>query len=215
MLKTTSSVAIAGIVATLCAAAGTIGSAATGQESTSRPMVAKLTTTLVDAKLQSVAAEDPARPGYMVAVLYIPGVQLLMIAGQCDAIDTLRARLAANAYRDVYTDLHACSNPGSRLFIQDMSADGLGREPARDGAPFDIVYEHMTRQTRFDGDFKGQDLSAEEYNRRFTTIDAEYARLLSVLFQHVSGESSARPRERPSAPAVDRVLAREVQTYWP
>jgi len=197
-MRQTFSVVIAAMVATLCAAE-TSTSAATGPESASRPMAAQLTTILASAKLESVAAEDPARPGYMVAVLYVPGVQMLTIAGQCDSIEALRGQLAAKAYRDLYGNLQSCSNPASRLFIHDMAADGLEREPPHQGAPFDIVYEHMATRTKLDGDFKGQNLSADEYNQRFTTIDAEYARLLAILIQSVRDWSSARARAGSSA----------------
>ncbi len=89
-----------------------------------------------------------------------------MIAGRCHAIEAMRARLAAKAYRDVYADLHACAIADFRLFIQDMGADGLGCQRARDGSLFDIVYERMSQQTRFDGDFRGQGLSAQKYDQR-------------------------------------------------
>lgn len=186
MLTTTAVFRRGAIVAALCAAAGAIDITAAKQDSTSRALVRELTTILGASKFESLAAEDPTRPGHMMAVLYLPRVQLLMIAGRCDAIEAMRARLAAKAYRDVYADLHACAIGDSRLFIQDMGADGLGRQPARDGSAFDIVYERMSRQTKFDGDFKGQGLSAQEYDQRFITIETEYARLLSVLVSEFS-----------------------------
>jgi hypothetical protein len=131
--------------------------------------------------MESLATEDPSQPGQIVAVLHIPKVQLLLIAGRCASVDTLRARLATKAFRDAYTDLYSCATPDSRLFIHDMGADGLTPDRPRDGAPFDIVYEHGTRQTRFDGDPKAQRLTDDDYHRRFSAIDAEYARLVLLL----------------------------------
>lgn len=155
--------------------------AAEPQQPASEARVSELIAALDKQGLQSVAAQDPTRAGQLVAVLYVPGVQLLMITGRCDASEVLAARLAAAEYRDVYTDLHACAVDTTRLFIQDMSADGLWPEPRRSGAPFDIVYEQMTHRTRFDGDCRSQELTSAEYRQRFTTIDAEYARLASIL----------------------------------
>ena len=155
--------------------------AATTQESISRTVVAKLTTFLASHGLVSLAAEDPSRPGHIVAVLHIPNVQLLVIAGRCESVAALRARLTAKAYQDVYRDLHGCAAADSRLFIQDLGADGLIHERPRDGAPFDIVYQQMTKQTKFDGNFKAQEISAQEYRQRYHSIDAEYARLVSLL----------------------------------
>ena len=154
---------------------------ATNQESASRPLVAKLASFLAAQRLDSFAAEDPTRPGQVVAVLHIPNSQLLLISGRCEPPAAIRARLAAKAYRDAYSDLHGCAAADSRLFIQDLGADGLAIERPGEGAAFDIVYERMTQQTRFDGDFKSQKISGDEYRKRYAALDAEYARLASVL----------------------------------
>lgn len=181
MRHTKSPIVVVGLVFVFWVSAAGLEAANNSQESTSRSAVAKLTTFLASHGLDSIAVEDPSRAGHLVAVLHIPKVQLLVIAGQCGSIDSLRARLTAKAYRDVYTDLQACADADSRLFIQDLGADGLLPERTGDGAPFDIVYEHMTRQTRFDGNFKAQDISEAEYRERFAAIDAEYARLAALL----------------------------------
>lgn len=181
------SVAMVAVLAAVWAVPGTVvTNAAALQEPASQARVTELIAALDKQGLQSLAAEDPLRPDQIVAVLYVPRVQLLTIAGHCAATEALRARLAAAAYRDVYTDLHACAAADTRLFIQDMSADGLRAEPRQNGAPFDIVYERMSRRTLFDGDFKSQQLTSEQYEERFTALDAEYARLVSVLVDSVS-----------------------------
>jgi hypothetical protein len=173
------------LVVALCGVVQPVTAATTGQESTSHAVVARLTAFLISHGLDSLAAEDRSRPGVIVAVLHIPKSQLLVIEGRCSAVDALRARLATKAYRDVYSDLQGCATADSRLFIQDLGADGVLFEPREDGAPFDIVYEKMTRQTRFDGNFKAQQLSEQEYRQRFQTIDAEYSRLVSLLLEGV------------------------------
>ena len=181
------SVAMVAVLAAVWAVPGTIvNTAAAPQEPASQARVTELIAALDKHGLQSLAAEDPSRLDHVVAVLHVPRVQLLTIAGRCAATEALRARLAAAAYGDVYTDLHACAAADTRLFIQDMSADGLRPDPRRNGAPFDIVYERMSRRTLFDGDFKRQQLTSEQYDERFAALDAEYARLVSILVDFVS-----------------------------
>lgn len=169
------------VVLALYALAATPVSASSQHDEGSAAIVAKLTAFLTSNHLDSLAVEDPSQPGQMVAVLHVPKVQLLVIAGRCASVDALRARLTAKAYRDVYSDLHGCATPDSRLFIQDLGANGLAPERPRAGGAFDIVYEHMTQQTRFDGDHTAQKMSKEEYQRRFRAVDVEYARLASLL----------------------------------
>jgi hypothetical protein len=187
MVNRRHSVAMVAMLVAVCAALGTVvNTTAATPEPASQARVTALIEALDKHGLQSLAAEDPSRSDHIVAVLYVPRVQLLTIAGRCAATEALRARLAAAAYRDVYTDLHACAAAETRLFIQDMSADGLQPEPRQNGSPFDIVYERMSRRTQFDGDFKSQKLTSDEYERRFTDIDVEYARLASILLDSVS-----------------------------
>ena len=130
MVNRRHSVAEVAILAAVCAAVGTVvNTIAAPQEPASQARVTELIAALDKHGLQSLAAEDPSRQDHVVAVLYVPRVQLLTIAGRCAATEALRARLAAAAYRDVYTDLHACADADTRLFIQDMSADGLRPAP--------------------------------------------------------------------------------------
>jgi hypothetical protein len=181
------SLAMVAALAAVWSASGTIvNTTGAPPEPASQSPVAALIAALDKHALQSLAAEDPSRPDHIVAVLYVPRVQLLTISGRCVATGALQARLAAAAYRDVYTDLHACAAADTRLFIQDMSADGLRPEPRQNGAPFDIAYERMSRRTLFDGDFKSQQLTSDQYAERFTAIDAEYARLVTILVDSVS-----------------------------
>ncbi len=51
----------------------------------STPLVKELITALEAAKLDNVAAKDPAAPGVYIAVLYLPGVQLWLVSGEYSA----------------------------------------------------------------------------------------------------------------------------------
>ena len=84
---------VATAVVVLSVAAGT----ATGQESKSGPVVKQLTQTLDSAKLDAIAAADPADPGTFVAALYIQGSQLLVVSAKYAAPPLLTAKLKAKA----------------------------------------------------------------------------------------------------------------------
>jgi hypothetical protein len=88
--------------------------------------------------------------------------------------------LAQKKYVDVYTELNGGSTADTRLFIQDLGADGLLAEPRDDGR-FDIVYEHVVKQTAFDGDWKKHGLREDQYRSAFLRMDTQYARMLSLL----------------------------------
>src|SRR5215210_1706372 len=97
---------------------------AAAQESKSAPLARQLAQILDAAKLESMAAADPAT-GAFVAALYIPGTQLLVVSGMFDAPAIGTSRISRKEYKDLYMDLHGASKAGTRVFAQDASADGL------------------------------------------------------------------------------------------
>ena len=78
-MKTISCGCLVGSLVVLCAAA------AWGQQSKSAPLVKQLTAALTNLKTEGIAARDPSSPGGYVGALYIPGVELLVIAGRYPA----------------------------------------------------------------------------------------------------------------------------------
>ena len=59
----------------------------------------------------------------------------------------------------------------------------------------DVVYEDGVRKTLFNGDFKGQDLTAAEYDAKLAAVDKQYARLLQLLTSAARQPSqSTKPR---------------------
>jgi len=158
---------------------------AAGQAADSRARAAEIVALMNAQQLDSAAAEDLAHPGRFMAVLHIPGVQLLAVAGECQAVEALRATLARKAYRDLYMDLNACAAKDTKLFVQDMGADGL--RASRSGATFDTAYEHVDQQTTFNGEWKDQQLSESEYQARFARVEAAYADLLRMVAAHLKG----------------------------
>ena len=134
-------------VCTLLLAAG-----ASAQESKSAPLAKQLTAALDAAKMDSIAAADPDKAGTFVAALYFPNSQLLVVSAEYTAPQLLTDRLQKKEFRDVYIDLNSASVPASKVFIEDLAADGL--KPKRDeNQPFD-TYEVAGKRTAFDGDWK-------------------------------------------------------------
>jgi hypothetical protein len=126
--------------------------------------------------LDAIAIEHPEQPDRFVAAMLIPGVQLLVVSAKSTAPEYLRGQLAQQLYRDVYSTLQAAAVLDTKLFFQDMGSDGLSGESS-----VDIMYEHGTKQTIFDGDWKKQKISKSEYEERLRKADAEYSKMLSVL----------------------------------
>jgi hypothetical protein len=145
--------------------------------------------------LQAFAVPDTT-PGRYVAVMLVPGVQLLVVAGQSTSPDYVQAQLTARQYQDVYSTMHAAVVQESKVFFQDMGCDGV----AGSNDNIDIMYERGTEQTVFDGNWRRQKLSRSEYEQRVQKADAEYARLLGVLAQGLrASATSATQKGGPSS----------------
>ena len=129
-------------------------------------------------KLDAIATADPSAPGRFVAAMVYPGVQLLIVRSQPASASDTASRISYRLYRDAYADVQQPPKPDGKLFIQDMGADGLA---ATGDGSIDVMYEDLDRQTIFDGNWKKQKLSQAEYQKKLSTADAEYARLLALL----------------------------------
>jgi hypothetical protein len=129
-------------------------------------------------KQDAVATADPSVPGRFVAAMVYPGVQLLIVRSQPASASDTASRISYRLYRDAYSDVQQPANSDGKLFIQDMGADGLA---ATGDGSIDVMYEDVDRQTIFDGNWRKQKLTQAEYQKKFTSADAEYARMLSLL----------------------------------
>jgi hypothetical protein len=167
------------IRAVACVALVALAAAAAGQalDSRSAPLARQLASVLAARQLDAIAAPDPAAPDRFVGALLIPNVQLLVVAGRFPSPDAVRAQIAAHQYKDVYLELTGGSAPDSRVFFQDLKADGLHPAP---GGGVDVMYEHVDKQTIFDG---------KPDKARFTAADEEYSRLLALLVAQASAAS--------------------------
>lgn len=158
--------------------------AAAGQDAKSVAAAKDLSQALDAVKLEAIAAPDPANPGMFVAAMYIPGAQLLVVSAKYSAPILITEKLAKKDYRDIYMDLQAASVAGTRVFVQDMLADGLIAKP--DGAA--DVYDEGQKSTTFDGEWKKQKLSEDEYMKIFADADDKYTKMLNLLAAQAKGK---------------------------
>ncbi len=84
---------VVGIVVGLCS------TPCVAQETTSAPLAKQLAAALDAAKLDSIAARDPADPAVYVSALYLPGIEFLTIAAQYPAAELLNTRIARKSSR--------------------------------------------------------------------------------------------------------------------
>jgi hypothetical protein len=152
------------------------------QDSTSGPLARELSTLLAGRNLSAIATQDPERPDRFVAAVVFPVVQLIVIAARYATPTVLEDQLAKRQYNDVYGILQQASTQDSRVFFQDLKADGLHAKP---GAAVDVMYERVVDQTIFDGAPEKRKVSEAAYLEKFRSADALYSRLLTLLIAEV------------------------------
>jgi hypothetical protein len=164
-----------------------VAAIASAQESKSGPLARQLTAALDAAKLDSIAAKDPAAPDTYVAALYFAGSPLLVVSAKYTVPQLLDTRLGKREFRDLYIDLSSASVPETKVFIQDAGGDGM-RSKREDNQAFDS-YEIGGKPMLFDGDFKRQKLSEQDYLKAFTAADDRYAAMLAALLTQLKKQS--------------------------
>jgi hypothetical protein len=135
----------------------------------------ELAAALSTRQLDAFAAKDPAAPDTFVAALVYPGVQLLVVSARHPVPAQMDALLAARDYRGAYSLLEGNGISDSKVFVQDMGADGLRAETDQ---RVDVVYEKVKDRLMFSGDVRDSD-----YRRQLTAVDATYSRALRVLLE--------------------------------
>lgn len=158
---------------------------ASAQDSKSAPLARQLAAALDAAKLDSIAAMDPEGADVFAAALYFPGMQLLVVSGKYSVPQLLTTRLANKEFRDVYLDLNGAAT--ARTFIEDPGADGL--KPKRESNHAFDQAEMAGKRTMFDGDWKAQKLSEQDYTRAFSAADDRYAQILTALLAQLKKTS--------------------------
>jgi hypothetical protein len=166
------------IVALSAVACVSAGGPLLAQDSRSAEQVKELIDRLGQAQLEAVAARG-AEQDQFVAALYIPGFQLRVVSARYSAPAIMAGRLAKREYRDAYVDLNSASDPASRMFIEDMAADGLKMRSGRND--LSDSYELGAKRVTFDGDHDEQKISQDEYAKAFAAAEQAYAAILTTL----------------------------------
>jgi hypothetical protein len=155
-----------------------IAASAAAQESKSAPLAKQLTQALDAAKMTAVAARDPLERDRYVAALYLNHT-LLVVSARYAVPALLDAKIDKKTYQDAYIDLQSASVSGTKVFVQDLNADGL--QPGT----FDSV-DTQKGSIAFDGDWKkAKAASEQEYQKSLAEADEQYAKMLAVLLAAV------------------------------
>jgi hypothetical protein len=145
------------------------------------PRSAALAKELVDIlsrnKLDTIAARDPLERDRFIAAMSIPG-QLMVVTGKYTVPVLLDEKISFNKFKDVYIELNAAAVPASKIFIEDLFADGIVTN--RKQSPFDTWME-AGKTTLFDGDHRKVKMSKEDYAKQVQDADARYSKLLELL----------------------------------
>jgi len=157
----------------------TVSATALAQESKSAALARELSAALGAAMLDSIATKDPAKPDVFFGALYFPGTQLLVVSAQYTAPLHMIETIGKKDYREAYLDLSSASVPASKVFIEDLGANGLVAKP-KDNEAFD-AYDAGGKRISFDGDWKKQQLSEDDYMKAFAAADERYSQILATL----------------------------------
>lgn len=162
---------------------------ALAQDLKSADLVKQLTVLLEQKKIDAIAAPDAQNPGGYVAALYFPGTQLLVVSAKYSVPSLLTELLARKEYRAVYAELTSASVPGSKLFVNDVYANGLALKPSGSNPPDSI--ESAAMQATFDGAWKKAKIAEADYIKSFTDADAAYTRVLQALIAQLKSAGTA------------------------
>lgn len=160
---------------------------ASQQESKSAAAAKELAQLLEAAKLDSVASKDPAEKDQYVAALYFTG-QLLVVSARYSAPILLDQKISKKEYRDVYIDLNSAAIANTKVFIEDLNADGL-RAKREDDQPFDTI-ENGALRLALDGDWRRQKLSEADYMKTYGEMDDRYSKMLAILLAQIRKPSA-------------------------
>jgi hypothetical protein len=138
-------------------------------------------------QIDSIAAPLPGADDTFVAAMFIPG-ELMIVSAKYSAPSLLREKIMKKEFREVYVDLNSAATPKTRVFIEDLNADGLVAKPD-DNVGFD-TYENTDGRMSFDGDWKKQKLSEDDYRKKFSDADALYSKMLHALLSQMKSPAT-------------------------
>jgi len=170
------------IVIATAAAVALLTVPAYSQDAQSTTGAKELAQLMEKGQMDSVAAPLPDSPDTFVAAMFIPG-ELMVVSAKYSAPSLLREKIMKKEYREVYVDLNSAATPKTRIFIEDLNADGLVAKPD-DNVGFD-TFETTDGRMSFDGEWKKQKLSEDDYRKKFSHADEQYVKMLRALLSQI------------------------------
>ena len=158
---------------------------ASAQDSKSAASVTELVKMLDSKKLDSFAVKGTS-PNEYVGALYFPGSQLLVVRAKFDTPWRADSLLEMKNYRDLYIELNSASLPQSKLFVSDLSANGLHYK--KDGNVFDTA-DIGGKTFNFDGDWKKAKITETDYSKTYNDTDQQYGQMIQVLLDGLKKSS--------------------------
>ena len=150
---------------------------AMAQDSKSASPVTELVKMLDSMKLDSFAVKGLAANEY-VGALYFPGTQLLVVSAKFDTPYRADSLIGMKNYRDLYIELNSASVPNSKVFVSDLSANGLRAK--KDGNLYDTA-DVAGKTYNFDGDWKKAKITEGDYSKAYSTTDEQYMQMIQAL----------------------------------
>jgi hypothetical protein len=151
--------------------------AASAQESKSATAAVEFAKMLDSLKLDSYAVKGTS-PNEYVAALYFPGTQLLVVSAKFDSPFRADSLLEMKNYRDLYIELNSASQPQTKVFVADLSANGLRAK--KEGNVYDTA-DVGGKSYNFDGDWKKAKISEDDYSKAYARTDEQYSQMIQAL----------------------------------
>ena len=154
---------------------------ASAQDPQSAAPARELAQLLADKKLDSIAARVPGTPDEFAAALVFPG-QLIVVSAKFTAPTVLNEKIINKEFREAYLDLNSASTPASRNFYTDLGADGVRK--GGKNLPADS-HDVGTKTVRFDGSWREDKMSEQDYMKALADADAGYTKVLGILIEQI------------------------------
>jgi hypothetical protein len=151
--------------------------AASAQDSKSATSVVELVKMLDAMKLDSFAVKGTT-PNEYVGALYFPGTQLLVVSAKFDTPYRADSLITMKNYRDLYIELNSASVPNTKMFVSDLSANGLRFK--KDGNLYDTA-DVGGKTYNFDGDWKKAKITEDDYSKAYSSTDEQYTQMIQAL----------------------------------
>jgi len=147
------------------------------QESRSPTGTIELVNAHESMKRNSFAVKGTSANEY-VAALYFPGTQLLVVSAKFDSPYRADSLLQMKNYRDLYIELNSASQPATKVFVSDLSANGL--RARKDGNLYDTA-DIAGKSYTFDGDWRKAKISEADYTKTYSSTDEQYSQMIQAL----------------------------------